>query len=35
MGNAVRNVRNQAQKELVKIFDEACYRHNRWQVWGL
>ena len=34
MGNAVRNVRNQAQKELVKIFDEACYRHNRWQVWS-
>lgn len=34
MGNAVRNVRNQAQKELVKIFDEACYRHNRWQVWA-
>ena len=25
---------DQRQKELVKIFDEACYRHNRWTVWS-
>lgn len=25
---------DQKQKELVKIFDEACYRHNRWTVWS-
>ena len=34
MAQLVRNVRTQAQKELVKIFDTACYRHNRWQVWS-
>lgn len=25
---------DQKQKELVKIFDEACSRHNRWTVWS-
>lgn len=25
---------DQSKKELVKIFDEACARHNRWTVWS-
>ena len=27
-------MREEKQKELVRIFDEACYRHNRWNVWS-
>ena len=34
MAKSVRSVRHEYKKELVKIFDEACYRHNRWQVWS-
>jgi len=34
MAKALRSVRNQEQKEFAKIFDNACYRNNRWQVWS-
>lgn len=34
MARSVRSVREQTQRELLKIFDDACYRHNRWQVWS-
>lgn len=31
----VRHLRGaERQKNLVRIFDEACYRHNRWSVWA-
>lgn len=34
MGNKTRYLRNEKQKDLVKLFDTACYRHNRGQVWS-
>lgn len=34
MARSVRSAREQTQRDLLKIFDEACYRHNRWQVWS-
>lgn len=32
--NVTRSLRDERQKNLVKIFNEACYRHSRWQVWA-
>ena len=29
-----RHLRDGRQKELVRLFNEACYRHNRWSVWA-
>ena len=34
MSKQVRMVRGERQKELVKLFDTLCDRHNRWQVWS-
>lgn len=34
MSKLPRIVRGERQKELVRVFDEACGRHNRWQVWS-
>lgn len=34
MSRIARLVRGERQKELVKVFDEACGRHNRWEVWS-
>lgn len=34
MSKQVRMVRGERQKELVKLFDGLCGRHNRWQVWS-
>lgn len=34
MSKLPRIVRGERQKELVRTFDEACGRHNRWQVWS-
>lgn len=33
MASDVRSVRGTQQKELVKVFEKVCYKHNRWQVW--
>lgn len=32
--NQTRNLRDERQKNLVRIFNEACYRHSRWNVWA-
>lgn len=32
--NDARHLRDSRQKNLVKLFNEACYRHNRWTVWS-
>lgn len=32
--NYTRTLRDQHQKNICKLFDEACYRHNRWSVWA-
>lgn len=29
-----RHLRDDRQKNLVRIFNEACYRNNRWSVWS-
>lgn len=34
MSRQARMVRGEKQKELVKIFDRLCERHNRWQAWS-
>lgn len=34
MSKQARMVRGERQKELVKLFDSLCDRHNRWQVWS-
>ncbi len=34
MSKLPRIVRGERQKELVRTFDEACGRHNRWEVWS-
>lgn len=34
MKNKTRHLKNEKQKDLVKLFDTACYRHNRGQVWS-
>ena len=34
MSKLPRVVRDQRQKELLRIFDEICGRHNRWTVWS-
>ena len=34
MSKLPRIVRGERQKELARIFDEACQRHNRWTVWS-
>ena len=34
MSKLARIVRGERQKELVRTFDEACGRHNRWTVWS-
>lgn len=34
MAAKTRHLRNEKQKNLVKLFDAACYRHNRGQVWA-
>lgn len=31
--NRTRHLRNDRQKNVVRIFDEACYRSNRWNMW--
>ncbi len=32
--SVTRSLRDERQKNLVRIFDKACYRHSRWQVWA-
>lgn len=32
--NVTRQLRNERQKEFIRIFDQACKRHNRWTVWA-
>lgn len=32
--NVTRHLRDDRQKNLVRIFNEACYRHTRWRVWA-
>lgn len=32
--NVTRQLRNEQQKEFIRIFDQACRRHNRWTVWA-
>ena len=32
--NVTRQLRNERQKEFIRIFDQACGRHNRWTVWA-
>jgi hypothetical protein len=32
--NAARLVNGERQKNFAKLFDKACYRHNRWNVWS-
>ncbi len=32
--NEARHLSDGRQKNLVKIFNEACYRNNRWSVWA-
>lgn len=34
MGSRTRYLRNEKQKNLVKLFDAACYRHNRGMAWS-
>ena len=34
MSKLPRIVRGERQKELCRVFDEACGRHNRWTVWS-
>ena len=34
MSKLPRIVRGERQKELVRTFDDACGRHNRWEVWS-
>lgn len=34
MKDLPRQVRGQAQKELVKLFDRLAQRHSRWTVWA-
>ena len=34
MSKLPRIVRGERQKELARIFDAACERHNRWTVWS-
>ena len=34
MSKQVRMVRGERQREMVKLFDGLCDRHNRWQVWS-
>lgn len=34
MSKLPRIVKGERQKELVRIFDDACGRNNRWTVWG-
>lgn len=34
MGSATRNLRNEHQKNIVRIFEGLCARHNRWQTWA-
>lgn len=29
-----RNLKDERQKNLVRIFNDACYRHSRWNVWA-
>ena len=29
-----RSLRDERQKNLVRIFNDACYRHSRWNVWA-
>lgn len=32
--NVTRHLRDERQKEFIRIFDQACRRHNRWTVWA-
>lgn len=32
--NITRQLRDDQQKEFIRIFDQACRRHNRWTVWA-
>lgn len=32
--NVPRQLRDERQKEFIRIFDQACRRHNRWTVWA-
>lgn len=32
--NATRHLRDERQREFIRIFDQACRRHNRWTVWA-
>lgn len=34
MKKLTRQVRGQAQKELVRLFDQLAQRHSRWEVWA-
>lgn len=32
--SVTRSLRDERQRNAVRIFNEACYRHNRWSVWA-
>lgn len=32
--NTTRHLKDARQKNLVQLFNEACYRNNRWSVWA-
>lgn len=32
--SATRHLRDDRQKDFVRLFDQACGRHNRWTVWS-
>lgn len=34
MSRQAQMVRGERQKEIVKVFDRLCDRHNRWQAWS-
>lgn len=34
MGKTVRHLKDDRQKNFIRIFDRACQRHNRWTVWS-
>ncbi len=32
--NSTRYLKSEAQKNIVRMFSDACYRHQRWEVWS-
>lgn len=33
MGNAVRRVRGESQKNIVRLIDSLCGKYSRWEIW--